>query len=144
MEMWELSARERIRDTIARYNWAGDSGDVDGLAETFCAEGVLEIRGSEPLRGRTAIAAFLRGVAVARQPGVKPIVRHIVTNVLFAGLDRDTAHVSSYFTVLTHVGLDHAGRYRDTLVRDGDTWLISHRKVSTDWAAPNSAMARRR
>ena len=39
-------------------------------------------------------------------------------------------------------GLDHLGRYRDTLVPDGDTWLIKHRKVSTDWAAPNSAMAR--
>jgi len=28
-------------------------------------------------------------------------------------------------------------------VPDGDTWLIKHRKVSTDWAAPTSAMARR-
>jgi hypothetical protein len=27
-------------------------------------------------------------------------------------------------------------------VPDGDTWLIKHRKVSTDWAAPNSAMAK--
>ncbi|OBH10381.1 nuclear transport factor 2 family protein [Mycobacterium sp. E3247] len=144
MEMWELSARERIRDTIARYNWAGDAGDADGLAATFCADGVLEIRGREPLRGRSAIAAFLRGVAVTREADVKPIVRHIVTNVLFTGLSHDTAHVSSYFTVVTHVGLDHAGRYRDTLVPDGGTWLISHRKVSTDWVAPDSAMARRR
>lgn len=38
-------------------------------------------------------------------------------------------------------GLDHIGRYRDTFVPDGDTWLIKHRKVSTDWAAPDSAMA---
>ncbi|OBH29249.1 hypothetical protein A5692_21145 [Mycobacterium sp. E342] len=144
MEMWELSARERIRDTIARYNWAGDAGDVDGLAATFCADGVLEIRGREPLRGRSAIAAFLRGVAVTREADLKPIVRHVVSNVLFTGLNRDTAHVSSYFTVVTHVGLDHAGRYRDTLVPDGGTWLISHRKVSTDWVAPDSAMARRR
>jgi hypothetical protein len=41
-----------------------------------------------------------------------------------------------------HIGLDHVGRYRDTFVPDGDTWLIKHRKVSTDWAASNSAMAR--
>ena len=140
--MWKLVARERIRETLARYNWAGDAGDVNGLAETFCSDGVLEIRGMEPLLRRSAIASFLGGVNVARQADVKPIVRHNVTNVLFTGLTRETAHVSSYFTVVTHVGLDHFGRYRDTLVPDGDTWLIEHRKVSTDWAAPNSAMAR--
>ncbi|ORB73860.1 nuclear transport factor 2 family protein [Mycobacterium scrofulaceum] len=144
MEIWELVARERIRDTLARYNWAGDVGDVTGLAETFCVDGVLEIRGLEPLRGRAAIASFLGGVAVTRPASVKPIVRHNLTNVLFAGLTRDAAHVSSYFTVVTHAGLDHFGRYRDTLVPDGDTWLINHRRVSTDWAAPDSAMARQR
>ncbi len=59
MEMWELVAREHIRDTLARYNWAGDAGRLDELAETFCADGVLEIRGAERLRGRSEIVAFL-------------------------------------------------------------------------------------
>jgi hypothetical protein len=45
--------------------------------------------------------------------------------------------------VVTHIGLDHIGRYRDSLVPDDDTWLIKHRKVSTDWVAANSAVARR-
>jgi hypothetical protein len=142
--MWELVARERIRDTLARYNWSGDSGRPDALAETFCAEGVLEIRGSEPLRGRTEIASFLGGITgnVAARAGARPVVRHNLANVLFTGLMPDRAEVSSYFTVVTQVGLDHFGRYRDILVPDGDTWLIKHRKVSTDWAAPNSTMAR--
>ena len=145
MDMWELVAREQIRDTLARYNWSGDAFRLDGLAETFCTDGVLEIRGLEPLRGRTEIASFLSGVTgtVAGDVDVKPIVRHNLANVLFTGLTADQAEVSSYFTVVTHIGLDHFGRYRDTLVPDGDTWLIKHRKVSTDWAAPNSAMARR-
>jgi len=145
VDMWELVAREQIRDTLARYNWSGDAFRLDGLAETFCTDGVLEIRGLEPLRGRTEIASFLSGVTgtVAGDVDVKPIVRHNLANVLFTGLTADQAEVSSYFTVVTHIGLDHFGRYRDTLVPDGDTWLIKHRKVSTDWAAPNSAMARR-
>ncbi|MGO9153698.1 nuclear transport factor 2 family protein [Mycobacterium sp.] len=148
MEMWELAAREQIRDTLARYNWSGDAGRIDGLAETFCADGVLEVRGLEPVRGRSEIAAFLGNVTsnvtgnVAADADVKPIVRHNVANVLFTELTPDQAHVSSYFTVVTHIGLDHFGRYRDILVPNGDTWLIKHRKVSTDWAAPNSAMAR--
>lgn len=144
METWELIAREQIRDTLARYNWAGDAGRLEALAETFCTDGVLEIRGREPLRGRAEIAAFLAGVTgnVARDVDVKPVVRHNVANVLFTGLTPDEARVSSYFTVVTHIGLDHFGRYRDTLVPHGDTWLIRHRKVSTDWAAPDSTMAR--
>ena len=144
MELWELVAREQIRDTLARYNWAGDAGRLDELAETFCADGVLEIRGSQALRGRSEIVAFLGGVTgkVAVSADVKPIVRHNVANVLFTELTRGQAQVSCYFTVVTHIGLDHVGRYRDTLVPEGDTWLIKHRKVSTDWAAPNSAMAR--
>ncbi|ORW53847.1 hypothetical protein AWB90_01760 [Mycobacterium paraense] len=143
MEMWELVAREQIRDTLARYNWSGDAGRPDGLAETFCADGVLEIRGSEPLRGRTEIAAFLTGVAgnVAARADARPVVRHNLANVLFTGLTPERAEVSSYFTVVTQIGLDHFGRYRDILVPDGGTWLIRHRKVSTDWAAPNSTMA---
>jgi len=144
VETWELVAREQIRDTLARYNWSGDAGRLDGLAETFCADGVLEIRGLEPLRGRSEIVAFLGGVTgnVARSAPIKPIVRHNIANALFTGLTPDEAHVSSYFTVVTHIGLDHFGRYRDVFVPDGDTWLIKHRTVSTDWSAADSTMAR--
>lgn len=143
VQMWELSAREQIRDTLARYNWSGDAGQLDGLAETFCPDGILEIRGFEPLRGRSAIAAFLGGVSgkISVDAGVKPIVRHNIANVLFTEVAPGQAQVKSYFTVITHIGLDHSGRYRDVLVPDGDTWLIKHRMVSTDWAAPDSAMA---
>jgi SnoaL-like domain len=144
MEIWELVARERIRDTLARYNWSGDAGRIDDLADTFSADGVLDIRGFEPLHGRSEIVAFLGGVTgnVALRAGVKPIVRHNVANLLFHQVAEDRAVVSCYFTVVTHIGLDHIGRYRDTLVPDGDIWRITHRKVSTDWAAPDSAMAR--
>ena len=145
MEPWELVAREQIRDTLARYNWSGDAGRLELLAETFCVDGVLEIRGVDPLRGRSEIVAFLGGVTgkIATSVDAKPVVRHNVANVLFTALTPDEAQVSSYFTVVTHIGLDHFGRYRDTLVPDGDTWLIKHRKVSTDWAASHSAMAHR-
>lgn len=142
-EIWELVAREQIRDTLARYNWSGDAGRLNDLAATFSVDGILEIRGQEPLRGRPAIVAFLGGVTgeLATKSAVRPVVRHNLANVLFTAITPDTAHVSSYFTVVTHIGLDHFGRYRDTLVPAEGTWLISHRKVSTDWVAPNSAMA---
>lgn len=36
MELWELCAREHIRDALARYNWPGDALRIDELAQTFC------------------------------------------------------------------------------------------------------------
>jgi hypothetical protein len=145
MELWELSARERIRDTLARYNWSGDAMRLQDLAESFCEDGELELRGDVPIGGRDAIVEFLGGAvaspaAVARDSGVRRIVRHNVTNIRFTAMTPQRAGVACYFTVFTEIGLDHYGRYRDVFVPIGDQWLIRHRFVSTDWHAPNSTM----
>ena len=146
MELWELAARERIRDTLARYNWSGDALRLDDLAQTFCEDGELELRGNEPIHGRAAIVALLGGVvtgpsAAAAATGVKRIVRHNLTNIRFIEVTPQEARVACYFTVLTEIGLDHYGRYRDVFVPVGDDWLIRHRFVSTDWSPPESTMA---
>ncbi|MCV7221037.1 nuclear transport factor 2 family protein [Mycolicibacterium elephantis] len=147
MEMWELVARERIRDTLARYNWSGDAMRLDDLAAAFCEDGELELRGSESVRGRRAIVDFLGGAvaapnAAAEASSVKRIVRHNVTNIRFTEVTPKQARVACYFTVFTEIGLDHFGRYRDEFVPVDGEWLIRHRFVSTDWSAPNSTMAR--
>jgi hypothetical protein len=120
---------------------------LDDLAQTFCEDGELELRGNEPVRGRAAIVALLGGVvtgtrAAAAATGAKRIVRHNVTNIRFTEVTPQEARVACYFTVLTEIGLDHYGRYRDVVVPVGDDWLIRHRFVSTDWSAPESTMAR--
>ncbi|ORB61094.1 nuclear transport factor 2 family protein [Mycolicibacterium tusciae] len=146
MELWELSARERIRDSLARYTWSGDAMRLPELAESFCEDGELELRGAAPVRGRVAIVEFLGGAvaspnAAAQESGIRRIVRHNVTNIRFTGMTPQRASVACYFTVFTEIGLDHYGRYRDLFVPVGDEWLIRHRFVSTDWHAPNSTMA---
>lgn len=143
MNTWELVAREQIRDGLARYNWSGDAGRLTDLAAIFVEDGVLEIPGRQPLRGRNEIVAFVGGVqdGISRRPDVPTVVRHHVANVLFSQLIAERAHVSCYFAVFTHIGLDHFGRYRDTFVPIGDQWLIEHRKASIDWVADDSAMA---
>jgi len=151
MELWELVARESCRDTLAQYSHAGDRYLLEEFAGAFCEDGVLEIRGSAPVRGRqdimerfggdtAALQARQAAKAQAQAPGTarRRIVRHNVTNIRFETVSPTEATVASYFTVFTEVGPDHLGRYRDRLVPVGDRWLIAHRFVSVDWHAPDS------
>ncbi|HEY6473209.1 MAG TPA: nuclear transport factor 2 family protein [Acidimicrobiales bacterium] len=149
MELWELIARECCRDTLAQYSHAGDRYQLEEFAGAFTEDGLLEIRGQEPLRGRAAIIERFGGAsaattaqdvaAKAREEGsTRRIVRHTVSNIRFEAVTPAEVTVASYFTVFTHVGLDHMGRYRDRLVPVGDRWLIAHRFVSIDWRAADS------
>jgi hypothetical protein len=143
VEPWELAAREAIRDSIALYTQSGDRLRLDELASAFCADGVLEIRGEDPLAGRAAIVAGLGGRPHSPdETAPKRIVRHNIANVRFVSITPDEAQVESYFTVLTEIGLDHFGRYRDTFVPAEGRWLIRHRFVSVDWFAPASRFRR--
>ncbi len=149
MELWELVAREACRDTLAQYTHSGDRYNLEDFAAAFCVDGLLEIRGAEPLRGRDAIMNRFGGAPAAAQAqqeaarrrdagARRRIVRHNVTNIRFEAVQPDEAVVVSYFTVITEIGLDHMGRYRDRLVPVGDRWLIAHRFVSTDWHSPET------
>lgn len=137
MELWELVARESIRETLARYNHVGDSGRVDELAAQFTREGVLEITGGPTLHGRQAIVDHLgsateRRSATAEPGAAPPVVRHHVSSVLIHDVTPDEAHAASYFAMLTRDGVDHWGRYRDTLVPQEGQWLIARRRVRVD------------
>ena len=43
--------------------------------------------------------------------------------------------------MITDIGLDHWGRYRDRLVPVGERWLLAQRSVKTDGYAPGSFFA---
>ncbi len=130
MEIWELVARERIRDTTAAYTHNGDRGRIAEMVATFHEDGVLDIVGQEPLRGREAIISFLSGTT--ERGSSAGFVRHFVTNLRFDELTPELARTSSYFLVMTADGPDHWGRYRDELVPSGDRWLFARRTVRVD------------
>ena len=148
MELWELTAREACRDTLAQYTHAGDRYLLEEFAGAFCEDGILEVRGAAPLQGRAAIidrfggpseAARVRQAAGAvDNDRPRRVVRHNVTNIRFEAVSPTEATVASYFTVFTEIGLDHMGRYRDRLVPVGERWLIAHRFVSVDWRSPDT------
>ena len=134
---WELTVREAVRDTLARYNHAGDRGRIRELAEQFTPDGVLELHSGPRMAGRAAIIEGLGGVvrgnteAVA-PGGPPPLIRHHVSSVLIHDVTPERAEAASYFAVLTRDGLDHWGRYRDVLVPLDGRWLLSHRFVRVD------------
>ena len=41
--MWELEARESIRDIVARYNANGDSGRFDEVMVLFAPDAVMQV-----------------------------------------------------------------------------------------------------
>jgi hypothetical protein len=143
MELWELEAREQVRDTLARYNHAGDRGLLEELAGCFLPDGVLEVKDLGVARGRAEIVGFLSaGTEEGRR--AQAFVRHHLSSVRIETITRDRAQAAAYFVVMTAAGPDHWGRYRDVLRPHEGRWLMEHRRVTVDAAAPGSYLAVRR
>lgn len=144
MEPWELVGREAVRDLVARYTWAGDRGRSAELAGLFALDGVLDV-GDHGGRweGRDQITRQLDAVAervavAGTSPGP---VRHHVSSIVIEAMTPTEAAASSYFVVLTGIGVDHWGRYRDRLAAGPDgVWRFVERSVRVDGHTPGSVM----
>lgn len=143
MELWELAARESIRDTIAGYTYYADRGMWDHLLAMFADDGVLEVEGEPPQAGRAALDAFFRGVNRDLRDSDTVSMRHHVSSVRIDVRSPTEASASAYFLVVTDAGVDHWGRYRDRLVPSGNRWVFAHRFVRTDGRVPGGWADRR-
>jgi hypothetical protein len=134
-----------VRRTIASYAHAVDRGRFEDAANCFTADGVLDVRGSDRSEGREAIVArFAAAAEKLASTSTNALVRHHVSSILIdVDVTAGTATASSYFFVVTEIGPDHWGTYRDTLRRDDTTgrWLFVERQVVVDGRAGPSRMA---
>jgi hypothetical protein len=143
MELWELVARESIRDLVARYNASGDAGRFDPMLELFAEEAVMEVPGGVH-HGRAAIRAFFEGVSQRTGGGrAAPFVRHLTATHQIDVLSETEARGRCYYAVLTDRGLDHWGRYVDEYRRLGGRWLFWRRRVTLDAEVPGGWSAGR-
>ena len=162
MELWELVARESVRDLIARYNRYGDTARFDEMVEVFAPDAVMDMDGVV-VEGRESIrAAFtqvgdgfradsLSHIAAASPPGVesrvRPHLRHCTATTHIEVLSPTEARARSYYFVLTAHGLDHWGRYVDECREIDGRWYITHRRELIDaclegsWAATTEISA---
>lgn len=143
MELWELTARELIRETLARYTHLVDRGRIEELVLLFTEDGALEAGDRLPAVGREAIrAVFLGTKERLADAATRPLIRHHVSNVLVEIATPENATAVSYFLAITERGTDHWGRYQDRLVERGGRWLFQHRRARSDGYAPGSLFAR--
>jgi hypothetical protein len=141
MEIWELVARESVRDVIARYNAYGDSGRMDDLLELFTQDAVMDMDG-EVFEGRQAIRdgfvaagrSFVAFAKASNAPRDLPVLRHYTATHVIDATSPTTATCSSYFLTFLHHGPDHWGSYSDELREADGRWQISRRRVAVEGA----------
>lgn len=134
-----LADQLAIRDVIARYAWALDTGDVDGFVACFHPDGALVWDAFEtPQRweGEVALrhfATFFRDLpsSAGRQ--------HHVTNILVSAC-AEGARSRSYAAVALRQGdgphlLNVMGYYEDLFRFENGDWRLSER-VIRDWSGP--------
>jgi hypothetical protein len=154
MELWELIARESIRDLVARYNANGDSGRFPQMLEVFADDASMELVAADgTIRrydGIDQVATIFTDtkanwdVTVAsgtREGGSggeasrgksRHHIRHFTATHQIDLIDEAHASGRCYFLVVMAHGIDHWGRYVDEYgVRDG-RWVITSRRAFSD------------
>jgi hypothetical protein len=140
----ELAAREAVRESIARYAHGVDHGKFEEAAACFAEDGVLEVVGVGRHEGRAAIAGVFIGAGKKlKSASTSAFVRHHVSSIqIDVDVTAGRATSKSYFFVVTEIGPDHWGTYRDELARDDATgdWLFKERKVTVEGRSAPSRM----
>jgi hypothetical protein len=150
MELWELVARESIRDLVARYNANGDSGRFAEMMKVFADDAVMELVAADGsvrrYEGAAEVASIFTetksgwdgGTAAGKGTTTPHHVRHFTSTHQIDLTNQTEATGRLYYLVLMAHGVDHWGRYVDEYgLRDG-RWLITQRRALSDGRMPHS------
>jgi 3-phenylpropionate/cinnamic acid dioxygenase small subunit len=153
MELWELIARESIRDLVARYNANGDSGRFEEMLKVFADDASMELVSVDgTLRrydGIEQVATIFTetkatwdasiGNAGDRGSGgsgggttPRHHIRHFTATHQIDLVDESHARGRCYFLVVMPHGVDHWGRYVDEYGQRDGRWVITLRRALTD------------
>jgi len=149
VELWELIARESIRDLVARYNANGDSGRFEQVLQLFADDAVMELVSAEGdvrrFDGIDQIATIFTGTKAgwdaAAGGQAHHHIRHFVATHQIDLVDMAHATGRSYFAVVMNHGLDHWGRYIDEYEERDGRWLITRRRTLPDGRTPGGFTA---
>jgi SnoaL-like domain len=138
VELWELAAREEIRDLVARYNANGDTARFAQVIELFALDATMDT-GDRVYTGHDEIIEIFTGARDGAEYHGNPIyVRHFTGTHQIDVASESTASGRCYYQVLTAVGLDHWGRYLDEYKVVDGRWRFARRRVTIDGRNPDS------
>lgn len=144
MPTLSLEERDAVFDVLRRYIWCMDTGNIDGIAATFTADGVVKDITGTRWDGPDAARRF--ATHFITRPG-RPAGQHWVQHMLIDDTSPTTAKVTSYwFTCVRDAADDrrfvsNLGRYIDTCVKVDGRWLIQE-KLIDPWNNETVQLAR--
>lgn len=140
MEIWEVIAREEIRDLVTRYNSNGDTGRFEQVMELFADDAVMDVPGGER-RGKEEILTIFTGtrqrLGAADVVGPAYVRHHTATHQIDL-IDETHATGRCYYKVISPIGVDHWGRYIDEYRKVDGRWMFARRKVTNEGQSPGS------
>ncbi|MBM3777232.1 MAG: nuclear transport factor 2 family protein [Acidimicrobiia bacterium] len=117
-----------IQYLYAQYNQTVDSGDPEGWADTFTADGVFNTT-----KGRAALVKTATGSTTGPNAGR---TRHMNMSLIVKGTSPTTATGRVYMMLMDH-GVTPpvpvmTGVYEDELVKTAEGWRFTRRTLKTD------------
>jgi hypothetical protein len=143
-EHLSLEDRQAMYDTLARYVWGMDTGDIEAVVATFTPDGVVkDITGKRwhaEAGGARGFATYF--LARPNRRGGQHHVQHLFVDKAEGGAYRVTSY---WFSIQWNTEIDSRsiramGSYVDTCVNVGGQWLIQE-KIIDAWNSETAPMA---
>jgi 3-phenylpropionate/cinnamic acid dioxygenase small subunit len=127
-----MDARSGVENTLYRYAWAYDIGNIEELAECFTLETESIFADSGIKSGRDAVVAEMRRRREKYTDGATPW--HVISNVFITEQTQAAAMVKSFYTFIEvrpgqPLAVRSLGYYDDQLVVQDGVWRIHRRRI---------------
>lgn len=119
--------RQQITEAIARLAFVSDEDQLDQLGEVFTSDATYDMT-SSGMGSFQGIGALRTAMARLSDSGHAPL-SHFVTNTVITESSDSAASVRSKGLMIMNDGAVHGVVYDDTVIRDGDRWLIASRVI---------------
>ena len=127
-----------VTDLVARYAECVDTADVDGYANLFLPDGVVE-HSAGTVAGRDDIRAWVTDLAKQGRIGPESRLKHVLGLPVIRG-DGQRCTSRTYVVIPRHmesgeISTRLVGTYKDDIVKQDGRWLIEKRVIDLDFVA---------
>jgi hypothetical protein len=132
--------RVGVTHLMTSYQYFGDTGKVERMAQLFAPDGVMELLGEQFVGPDEVLGLFARTSGQFAEADFLP-ARHHLSSIYVEPLPDGSAKTYACFQFIGTRGLDHWGTYRDIAIPTEDGWRFMQRRVIVEGFAPDSHLA---